>query len=177
MNKNTKKYYAVDMSKNMCKLHPKGKNINIINQSFDEEDLFEKIPKCDMIISSSSIQWSKDLNKLFFNISKKTDNIAFAIFTSNTFKSLHNYLNISSPIYPKEILINSLEKYFDFKYEIKEYKQEFKNTKELFKYLKNSGVNENQKKLNFSTAKKLLTSYKNNFLEFEVIFIYGKTKE
>jgi malonyl-CoA O-methyltransferase len=174
--KESKKYYAVDMSKNMCNIHPKDKKVETINQSFDDEKLFDKIPKCDIVISSSSIQWSKDLDKLFFNISKKTHNIAFAIFTSNTFKSLHEYLNISSPIYNKDEILDNLKKYFIFKYEIKKYKIDFNNTKELFQYLKKSGVNGDNRKLNFQQAKKLLTSYPHNFLEFEVMFVIGKTK-
>jgi malonyl-CoA O-methyltransferase len=160
----------------MCNLHPKNNNLTIINDSFDNQKFFDNLNYFDLIISSSSIQWSNDLDKLFDNISKHTQNIAFSIFTSNTFKTLHNWLNIKSPIYTKEILIDKLKLYFEFNFEIKNYKIEFETIKDIFRYIKKSGVSGGQKKLSFQETKRLLTQYPYNFLEFEVLFVVGRVK-
>lgn len=50
------------------------------------------------------------------------------------------------------------------------YKLEFDNKKELFDYIKKSGVS-GKSELNFEKAKKLYKEYNLNYLEFEVIFV------
>ena len=51
------------------------------------------------------------------------------------------------------------------------YKLEFENKKDLFDYIKKSGVSGGNDSLDFKDAKKLYKEYNLNYLEFEVIFV------
>ena len=51
------------------------------------------------------------------------------------------------------------------------YKLEFDNKKDLFDYIKKSGVSGVNASLDFKDAKKLYKEYNLNYLEFEVIFV------
>ena len=55
------------------------------------------------------------------------------------------------------------------------YKLEFGNKKDLFDYIKKSGVS-GKKSLSFSDSKKLYKEYDLNYLEFEVIFVKTVSK-
>jgi malonyl-CoA O-methyltransferase len=167
-----KSYKAVDISSKMCDLHPKGDKLVVDVADFDIDDIF--CDKYDLIISSSALQWSKDIDTLMHKISQATSNIAFAIFTSNTFKSIHNIANISSPIYNKETLIEAITKYFDVEYYTKEYKLEFESNKDMFRYIKSSGVSGGTKRLSIADTKKLIREYPLSYLEFEVIYFISK---
>ena len=165
------RYVGVDFSKKMCQLHPKTKKSEIYCLSFDEVAFFEKFKNehFDIVISSSAMQWSKDLKKLVDFIATITNRFEGVLFTSNTYKSIFKTINKTSPILSK----NQIQKVFDkynSTYEIYEYKIEFLNKKELFKYIKNSGTGGGVK-LNYKEAKYLYLNYPHNFLEFEVIFI------
>jgi malonyl-CoA O-methyltransferase len=171
--KDYKDYKAIDISENMCKLHPKSENLKIITSDFDNDNtLFDN--RYDIIISSSALQWSKDIDKLISNIANSTTNIAFAIFTSNTFKTIHKIANLTSPIYSKDKLISTIEDRFDVDIEIKEYKLEFDSKQEMFRYIKSSGVSGGTKRLSFCDTKKLIKEYPLDYLEFEVIFFTSK---
>jgi len=73
--------------------------------------------------------------------------------------------------------INSIKKsfdtYFTCEYEVLNYKLEFENKKELFQYIKNSGVSGSQKSLSFEQSKRLYKNYDLGYLEFEVVFVKG----
>ncbi len=169
-------YTAVDFSDNMCKLHPKAKNVQIKCFDFDsiEFSKYIKNKKYDIILSSSSLQWSKNLTKLIKNLSLCTNKINAVLFTSNTFKSIHKITQIKSPILSEQEIKNAFSKYFNCEFETILYKLEFDNKKELFSYIKKSGVSGGSSSLDFKIAKKLYKEYNLNYLEFEVIFI--KTK-
>ncbi len=171
------KFIGIDISEDMCKIHPKNKNIEVQNLSFEDENIYNQNLNFDIVISSSAIQWAKDLNRLFFNISKVSQNIAFAIFTSNTFTTIHKISNLNSPIYSSEELLENLNRYFNFSYEIKNYKLKFENKIEMFRYIKKSGVSGGFKRLEFKDTKNLIKNYPFNYLEFEVIFMVGEIKK
>ncbi len=167
-------FIGIDISENMCKLHPKSEKIELLNMNFENSEIYTQ--NFDIIISASAIQWANNLTTLFFNISKATNKIAFAIFTSNTFKTLHKLAKINSPIYSKDELINSLNDYFNFELQTKNYELTFQNKIDIFKYIKKSGVSGGVKRLNYKDTKYLIQHYPLDYLEFEVIFIIGKTK-
>ena len=50
------------------------------------------------VISSSAMQWSKDLKKLIKQLSNTTENINAVLFTSNTFKTIQNITDTKSVI-------------------------------------------------------------------------------
>ena len=166
-------YKAIDFSKEMCKLHPKSKNVVVKCFDFDSDKFFEDIKndKYDIVVSSSALQWSKNLPKLLSRLSKVSKNISAALFTSNTFKSIYNITKKSSPILnTKEIKEAFLTQYNDIKFEIINYNLIFENKKELFRYIKNSGVR-GEINLTYKEAKYLYKNYNLDYLEFEVLFI------
>lgn len=170
-------YDAIDSSIQMCKLHPKDTNIHVSCYDFDNKDFFEFISgkKYDMVLSSSSLQWSNNIDYLLENISQITPEFNSVLFTSNTFKKIQDITNSKSPILSAEKIKESFTKYFKCEFEILNYKLEFKTKKEMFNYIKKSGVS-GKSILSYSNAKKLYKEYNINYLEFEVIFIKAFSK-
>ena len=166
-------YKAIDFSSSMCELHPKHKNIEVKCYDFDTEDFLREIKddNYDIVLSSSALQWSKDLSKIVKNLSFITNKISAVLFTSNTFKSIRNITQKESPILDEKYIKEAFSKYFNCEFETIMYKLEFNNKKELFDYIKKSGVSGGDESLNFKDAKKLYKNYTLNYLEFEVIFI------
>ncbi len=169
-------FIGIDKADQMCILHPKNKKISLIQGNFDNEQLLKSLGSFDIVISSSAMQWTKDLKLLLKNISNITDKIAFAIFCDGTFKTiykitqLHNFLPSSADV------IDSIDKYYTFTHEIKTYKLYFEDNLSKFRYIKKSGVSGGKKKLSFKETKNLIENYPLDYLEFEVIFIWGKVK-
>lgn len=165
-------YYAIDFSSSMCELHPRNDTIIIECFDFDSEAFFEflKSKKFDMVISSSALQWSKDLSKLVSKLSQVTNNINAVLFTSNTFKTIQKITNTKSPILDEESIKKAFLNSFNCEFEKYTYNLEFENKKEMFDYIKNSGVSGGNS-LSFKDAKKLYQKYDLNYLEFEVIFV------
>ena len=171
-------YKAIDFSQTMCNLHPKGKNIDIVCLDFDSKKFAENISNdkpYDIVLSSSALQWSKNLSNIIRIISKKAPFISVVLFTSNTFKTIFTLTNTCSPILTLEEIKTAFNKYYNCTYEVLQYNLEFENKKYLFDYIKNSGVSGGHK-LSFKDAKKLYKEYNLPYLEFEVIFIKGKIK-
>ncbi len=167
-------FYALDGSDNMLLSHPKSEKI--IKQCFDfnSQMSFASIDnvKYDVIISSSALQWSKDLDFTLSNIATISNSFYGTLFTSNTFKTLHETAGILSPIYDIDTIKRSFDRFYkDTNYEIVSYKLFFDSKKELFNYIKKSGVSGGEKKLTVSQAKKLMNEYSIDYLEFEVIFV------
>lgn len=171
------KYLAIDSSKQMCEIHPKAENLTIKCLDFDSDDFFKEINKYnfDVVISSSALQWSKNLDRIILNLSKIAKEINAVLFTSNTFKTIQQLINTKSPILDEDTIRKTFLKYFECEFETILYKLEFNNKKELFDYIKKSGVS-GSKELSFEKAKKLYKEYNLNYLEFEVIFVKTTSK-
>ena len=92
------------------------------------------------------------------------------MFTSNTFKTIQNLTNTKSPILDEESIKKAFSRYFECEFETILYKLEFDNKKDLFDYIKKSGVS-GSSELSYEKAKKLYKEYNLNYLEFEVIFV------
>jgi len=168
-------YKAIDFSQTMCDIHPKDKKLEIVCLDFDSDNFENNIKNdkpYDIILSSSALQWSKDLSKILKVISLKSNNISMVLFTSNTFKTIFNLSNSISPILSLKNIKSSFDKYYKCSYEVLNYKLEFKTKKELFDYIKKSGVGGGNK-LSFKNAKNLYRNYNLSYLEFEVVFIKG----
>jgi len=166
-------FVALDASEKMLTLHPKNQKIKIINADFNQA-FVDKIMKEDLlVISSSALQWSKDLDYTFSQLSKIGKKAYFSIFTANTFKTLHQTADIKSPIYEVGSLKSSIDKYYKANYEIKRYQLAFDSTHEMLNYIKKSGVNVGEKKLSYKEVKRLMQEYPLKYLEFEVLFVKG----
>ena len=166
-------YKAIDFSASMCELHPKGKNIEVKCFDFDTEEFLDEIKDnhYDLILSSSALQWSKDLSKIIKHLAYITKEINAVLFTSNTFKTIQEITNTKSPILDELSIKEAFSKYFECEFETIMYKLEFDNKKDLFDYIKKSGVSGGNASLDFKDAKKLYKEYNLNYLEFEVIFV------
>jgi malonyl-CoA O-methyltransferase len=167
-------FLGVDKAINMCDIHPCNEKIELLNQDFESLE-FDKFEYSDIIISSSALQWANDLDKLLQNISKKSDEVAFAIFCDGTFKSIYEFTGLKSFLPKSDELLSMLGKYYRFEYQLKEYRLEFEDNISKFRYIKNSGVSGGERKLNFKDTKKLIADYPHDYLEFEVLFVWGKT--
>jgi malonyl-CoA O-methyltransferase len=126
------KFIGVDFSKEMLKLHPKFKT-ELIFENFDAL----KFPKSDTLISSSSLQWSSNLKELLEKISELEIPTYLSLFTSKTFSEVHKYFQTSSPIYSLNEILSFAN---GFQYEVENFEIEFSNSREVLKYIKESGV-------------------------------------
>ncbi len=167
-------FWAIDKSANMLKRHPKNSNVRLEQLSFDdvafEEFLNKHKNKFDYILSSSSLQWSKNLS-LIVELLKQTNpnaKLSFALFSSNTFKTIYTITKHKSPILSKDEIYNEFE---GFKIEQFNYNLEFAIKRDMFRYIKKSGVSSNANSLSYKQAKHLYKNYNINYLEFEVVYI------
>ena len=163
-------FVALDFSKEMLALHPSAYNIQKICMDFNESDLSSiiKKSKVDIVISSSALQWSSDIDA---TLSSLSSGAYLSFFTANTFKTLHKTANIISPIYSKSEILEALDRLFIYEYETVEYKLNFNSVPEMLRYIKHSGVNGGVKQLGFREIKQLMEKYPLDYLEFEVIFV------
>lgn len=168
-------YKAIDFSSQMCEIHPKHKNLEVICLDFDTEAFHDNLQNesYDLILSSSALQWSQDLGKILKTLSIVSDMINMVLFTNNTFKTIFELSETKSPILDLENIKKSFDNFYRCEYEVLNYKMEFKNKKSLFNYIKNSGVSGDKKTLSFEKAKHLYKNYNLGYLEFEVVFIKG----
>ncbi len=168
------KLMAVDFAPGMLELHPKAKNIECIYGNFNDTNLFESLKEYnfDYILSASALQWADDLEKTFQQIRALHVPVALAIFTANTFKTLHVTAGLE-PLLIDTCKLNTLQqKYFNANFEVVQYKLEFDNVRDMFRYIKKSGVSGSRNILSYKEMKKLMQEYPHNYLEFEVAFIY-----
>jgi malonyl-CoA O-methyltransferase len=165
-------YKAIDSSKSMCELHPKAKNLEVKCLNFDSHEFFDEIKNdsYDIVLSSSALQWSKNLVKIIEALQKVTKEINAVLFTSNTFQTIQKITGTKSPILDEKNIKEAFSKYFNCEFETILYKLEFDTKKDMFDYIKKSGVS-GENSLSFVNAKKLYKEYELNYLEFEVIFV------
>ena len=168
--KNFKFYLGIDNSKNMLNLNP----CNTLLLDFNNPLTWQKLKRYnyEQIVSFSALQWANDLEFIFNEIKKQNKSFLLAIFTSNTFKTLHNYLKITSPIYSKEEILK-FSKILNHSIQFYEDKLYFNNPLSLLKYIKFSGV-KGDTFANPSLLKKFIKEFPFNYLEFEVIIIGEK---
>ncbi len=170
-----KHFLGVDFAPGMLELHPKSKKIECIYGDFNDKTLFENLLtyNYDHIFSASALQWADDLEMVFENIQNLDAPLSLALFSSNTFKTINETASLK-PLLRSADKINKLQKkYFDADFEVVNYKLEFETTRDMFRYIKNSGVSGARRVLDYKQTKKLMIDYPLNYLEFEVVFIYS----
>jgi malonyl-CoA O-methyltransferase len=168
-----KHFTGVDFAPGMLELHPKSKNIEAIYGDFNDATLFENLStyKFDHIFSASALQWAENLEDVFKEISSLNTPISLAIFTSGTFKTLNKTASLDSLLRDKEEVDQLQKQYFKANFEVVEYKLAFESTRDMFRYIKRSGVSGSRNILSFKETKRLMKEYPLNYLEFEVAFI------
>lgn len=168
-------FVGVDFAQGMLDLHPKSQSIECIYGDFNDPQLYEQLrsKSFDYILSSSALQWTIDLNQVMSNIKQFNAPISLAVFTSGTFETLHKTASLKPLLRSKEEVNELQKKYFDVNFEVVQYKLEFENTREMFRYIKKSGVSGSRNELSYAKTKALMNQYPLNYLEFEVVFIYS----
>ncbi|NPA11582.1 MAG: methyltransferase [Epsilonproteobacteria bacterium] len=161
-------YLGIDSSEKMLNLNP----CQTLKLDFNTKECFDVIKKYDFnqLVSFSALQWAKDLEFVFKEIKQLNKEYLLAIFTSNTFKTLHNYLEINSPIYSKKEIINASKILKTQNIETLHYTLTFNTPLELLKYIKYSGVRGNVKS-NIAKIKNFISTFPFNYLEFEIIIL------
>ena len=169
-------FTAVDFAPGMIELHPASQTVKTINGNFNKQSLFKELQgnSYDYIVSASALQWADDLAFVFKNIKKLDAPVALAIFTSNTFRTLNETASLDSILRSADEVNALQKKYFEAEFEVVNYRLEFESTREMFKYIKQSGVSGSRKVLDYKQTKKLMREYPLNYLEFEVAFIISK---
>lgn len=170
------KFIGVDSAQGMCERHPKNDKVIVINENFENLDFQKKMisnAPFDLIISSSALQWADDIESLIKFISTLSPNIAFSIFTCNTFAEIYKMSGLDTFLPNANELVKMVKKYFNIEYEIKKYKLDFEDNLSKFRYIKKSGVSGGRRKLTVAQTKKLINDYPYKYLEFEVLFIYN----
>jgi malonyl-CoA O-methyltransferase len=170
---------AFDSSSPMLEIHPTEENVIKVCADFNDKNFLNILssPHYDLLISSSALQWSSDLDFTLEKLSSLSKRFHAAIFTSGTFKTLHNAAHISSPIYSAQTLQEKMLKHYtDVSFELHHFTLSFDSTREMFKYIKKSGVSSGEKKLTYQKTRQLMETYPLDHLEFEVLFVEAENK-
>jgi malonyl-CoA O-methyltransferase len=169
-----KKFVGVDFAEGMLDVHPKCGSTELHVGDFNQKDFMEKFAdyRFDRVVSSSALQWADDLDDLFRQITLLNSPVSLAIFTSGTFKSLFETASIAPLLRSKEEVIALAEKHFQAEYEVLNYALEFATVREMFRYIKKSGVGGGRNLLGFRQMKELMRSYPLDYLEFEVVLLH-----
>ena len=90
-------FCGIDFSQGMLDLHPHNENVELCLGDFDNPALYEFLcsKSFEHIYSASALQWAKDLKNVFGHIKSLAVPTSLAIFTSGTFKTLHETGNIT----------------------------------------------------------------------------------
>ncbi|MEA1891399.1 MAG: methyltransferase domain-containing protein [Campylobacterota bacterium] len=169
-------FIGIDFAPGMLELHPKAQNCESIYGDFNDKTLFENLStySYDYVFSASALQWAEDLEMVFNNIKNLNAPISLAIFSANTFKTLNETAGLEPLLRSVDEIDKLQRKYFDAELEVVNYKLEFESTRDMFKYIKNSGVSGSRKVLDYRQTVKLMREYPLNYLEFEVVFIHSR---
>jgi len=170
------KFIGVDFAQGMLDLHPTEANIELFINDFNDIDslnVFEQY-SFDRIISSSSLQWANDLDQTLKKISTLKTPITFAIFTSGTFKTLYKTASIPPLLRSADEVIEIAKKYFDAEYKVLNYRLNFDSVRQMFQYMKKSGVGGGRNILTYMQMKMLMNEYPLGYLEFEIVLLHEK---
>ena len=174
---NIENFVGVDFAPGMLELHPKeGSNVELLEcvyGDFNDAALFEQLSYngFDRIFSASALQWAENLEKVFSNIASLRKPVSLAIFSGSTFKTLFETADVKPLLRSSEEVTELAKYYFNAEVEVVQYQLAFDSVREMFRYIKRSGVSGNRNLLGYKEMKKLMNSYPLDYLEFEVIFI------
>ena len=171
-----KHFLGIDFAPGMLELHPKSEKIECIYGDFNDDRLFENLLtyQYDHIFSASALQWAENLDNVFKRIQALNAPVSLAIFTSGTFTTLNQTAGLEPLLRSSAEVKESVNRYFDVDSEIVNYKLKFESTRDMFRYIKKSGVSGSRNLLSFKQTKKLMQEYPLDYLEFEVLFITSR---
>ncbi len=166
-------FVGVDFSASMLEHHPMSPNVELMLGDFNDPSLFDRLSgeHIDRIYSASALQWAEDLESVMLSLVSLNTPVSLAIFTSGTFKTLHECAGVAPLLGSSDEVMAIAERHLDAQFEIVHYTLEFDSVREMFRYIKRSGVSGGRRVLDFSQTKKLMETYPLTYLEFEVVFI------
>lgn len=169
------KFIAIDFAEGMLNLHPKGDNIELYCGDFNEDALFHYLQSQNIehLFSLSALQWADDLEHIFKNIASLKCSYSLAIFTANTFKTLHETAGLDPILLSSSEVESMARKFLNFSSYTKSYQLKFTSTREMLRYIKKSGVSGSRNVLSVSQTRALMQEYPLEYLEFEVLFLYS----
>ncbi len=170
-------FTGLDKAEQMCRLHPEAEHIRLIHADFEDHTLLQRLGRFDMVISSSAIQWAKNPDSLFSTVSDITEEIAFAIFTEGTFQTIYDLTGMQTFLPDKEKLVRMMQRYFTIEWEVANYRLDFPDNISKFRYIKQSGVSGGRRKLTVRETRALIRDYPHTYLEFEVLFAWGRVRK
>jgi len=167
------RFVGVDFSDSMLSHHPVSSNVELILGDFNDPELFDKLggEHFDRIYSASALQWADDLEGVIQSLASLNTPMSLAIFTAGTFKTLHECAEVIPLLRSSDEVMAIAEKHLDAHFDVVHYTLEFDTVREMFRYIKRSGVSGGRRVLDFSQTKRLMETYPLNYLEFEVVFI------
>ncbi|MFT5662286.1 MAG: malonyl-CoA O-methyltransferase [Sulfurimonas sp.] len=166
-------FTGIDFAPGMLELHLKSEKIECIYGNFNDVSLFENlvVNEYDHIFSASALQWSENLENVLENIKRLNTPISLAIFTSGTFETLYKTAKLQPLLRTTSMVKELSDRLFRANFEVVKYTLEFESTRDMFRYIKKSGVSGSRNVLTYKQTKKLMLEYPLNYLEFEVAFI------
>lgn len=166
-------FVGVDFSESMLSHHPRSANVSLILGDFNDPALFERLRRepYDRIYSASALQWAEDLDAVFESIASLNAPVSLAIFTSGTFKTLHETAGVSPLLRSADEVCDLARSRFGVECEAVRYTLGFDSVREMLRYIKRSGVSGGRRLLDYAAMKKLIETYPLDYLEFEVVFI------
>lgn len=167
------RFVGVDFSEQMLEHHPSSPNVELILGDFNDPKLFERVKeeRFDRIYSASALQWAEDFESVIESLASLNTPMSLAIFTAGTFKTLHECAGVTPLLRTSDEVMAIAEKYLDARFEVLHTTLEFDSVREMFRYIKRSGVSGGRRVLDFSQTKRLMEMYPLEYLEFEVVFI------
>lgn len=167
-------FLGIDFSKEMLDLHPVTQCVKLRQKDFNQQGWLQDIDgrQYDRVISASALQWATDLERTFIDIKQLNAPVSLAIFTSGTFKTLHQVASVSALLRSAEEVQQFAEKHFSATIETVRYTLKFDTVREMFRYIKKTGVSGARNVLSFQQTKALMNNYPLDHLEFEVVFIH-----
>lgn len=170
---NMDRFVGVDFSASMLDQHPLSSNVELILGNFNDRLLFERLSgeRFDHIYSASALQWADDLEGVFESLDSLNAPLSLAIFSAGTFKTLHECAGVTPLLRSADEVIDIAEKHLNARFEVLHTTLEFDSVREMFRYIKRSGVSGGRRVLDFAQTKQLMETYPLSYLEFEVVFI------
>jgi len=167
-------FVGIDFAEGMIALHPKGEHITLLREDFNDPDAFDRLSayRFDRIISSSALQWAEDLDATLGNIAALGAPVSLSVFTSNTFKTLYETAELPPLLRSREEVISLLKKHFDGEIETVNYTLAFDSVREMFRYMKRSGVGAGRNVLGYKMMKRVMEEYPLDHLEYEIVLLH-----
>ena len=124
------------------------------------------------IISASALQWATSLETVCDALQRLNVPLSLALFTCKTFSTLYETAGLKPILRCSDEIETIFKRCFKPEFERARYQLEFDSRRELFRYIKRSGVSGGRNVLGYKEMKALMENYPNNTLEFEVLFIH-----